>query len=199
MEAPVDQKHSATEDLPSAEPGSPAVDDMAMTAGGSVFVPAPSKGAAAAAAAASAPPPPPAAAAAAAAAAAGGSVFAPAPSKIKTLAAAAAAARPPQNIPGVMLVSPFFGISAQHFAALLAHHMQWHAAFGITRCYFHTCRYSPPSLSRKPITLHADMFARICQRTSSFPCLPLHTSRSPQSAPSPLLHGQVLGVHHGAA
>ena len=175
MEAPVDQKHSATEDLPSAEPGSPAVDDMAMTAGGSVFVPAPSKGAAAAAAAASAPPPPPAA------------------------AAAAAAARPPQNIPGVMLVSPFFGISAQHFAALLAHHMQWHAAFGITRCYFHTCRYSPPSLSRKPITLHADMFARICQRTSSFPCLPLHTSRSPQSAPSPLLHGQVLGVHHGAA
>lgn len=35
--------------------------------------------------------------------------------------------------PGVMLLSPFFGMTTPHFVSLLLHHMRWHAPYGVQR------------------------------------------------------------------
>ena len=58
-------------------------------------------------------------------------MHAPAQSTVKM--SAAAAAPPPQDVPGAMLASPFFGISAHHFATLLAHQSPHAVACGVWR------------------------------------------------------------------
>ena len=52
-----------------------------------------------------------------------------------------------QPVASVMLLSPFFGMPVAHFTKLLAHHMRWHSAFGVTRyILYHVKEQSGPLL-----------------------------------------------------